>query len=251
MFYITVSNGLLEGDHHDRMGNAVWLFMWLIDKVTRIDDSGWGWVLGGKPINLDDVKHIPRRSVQRYLATLKKEGYIEVKYTMYGFIVKVAKAKKRFGSGTPKVAHLDDAAGAPEMAHPHTKSGAPRAKSGAPNKTIQLDKTEDKDAATRGVAREKASFNPLGSEIIKAFEAVDAKNKTYYANTTQRKACDFLLDQYGLDAVLLRVKVLPQTNKVPYFPSITTPHELKEKWSKLEDAVARKRSAETSNVKIV
>ena len=47
MFYISVSNGLLQGSHQARMGAAVWQFMWLIDKVTRIDADGWGWVLGG------------------------------------------------------------------------------------------------------------------------------------------------------------------------------------------------------------
>jgi hypothetical protein len=51
MFYITVSNGLLKDDHRKRIGSAVWEFMWLIDKITRIDEDGKGWVLGGKPIN--------------------------------------------------------------------------------------------------------------------------------------------------------------------------------------------------------
>ena len=113
------------------MGNSVWLFMWLIDKITKIDNEGWGWVLGGKPIKLENIKHLPRRTTQRYFSTLKKEGYISIQYTMRGMIIKVKKAKKKFNNGMPKVAHLD------------VKSGAPRVKSGAPNKTVSVDSTVD------------------------------------------------------------------------------------------------------------
>lgn len=85
-------------------------------------------------------------------------------------------------------------------------------------------------------------FAPLGAEIIKAFEVIDPKNRTYYNNTTQRSACDYLLEEFGLELVLKRISVLSQTNKIPYFPTITNPYELKEKWQKLEDAVERKKS---------
>lgn len=95
--------------------------------------------------------------------------------------------------------------------------------------------------------QKKGGFAPIGAEIIKAFTLVDPKNKTYYNNTTQRSACDFLLEEFGLDTVLKRISVLPKTNKVPYFPTITSPYELKEKWQKLEDAVERKKGELTKN----
>lgn len=85
---------------------------------------------------------------------------------------------------------------------------------------------------------EKASS--LAPEVIKAFEAVDPKNKTNYSNKTQRSAADFLVSEYGLEQVLAAIAVLPHTNKMPYMPSITTPYELKEKWVKLQDAMRRK-----------
>lgn len=78
-------------------------------------------------------------------------------------------------------------------------------------------------------------------EIIQAFVVVDPKNKTYYGNTTQRAACAFLAKEYGLEEVLKRISVLPKTNKIPYFPSITTPLQLRDKWVALQDAVDRKR----------
>lgn len=85
----------------------------------------------------------------------------------------------------------------------------------------------------------KAKYNPLGAEIIKALTEIDPKNKNYYSNKTQRSACDFLIEEYGLEQVVKRISLLPQLNKLPYFPSIHTPYELKEKWKKLEEAVER------------
>lgn len=97
MFYINVSNGLLEGDHEDRMGDAVWLFMRLLDKITRIDEQGNGWVLGGKPIKLSELAGKRSRStVSRRLKVLGDQGYIVVKYAPHGIIIMVCKAKKRF-----------------------------------------------------------------------------------------------------------------------------------------------------------
>lgn len=103
---------------------------------------------------------------------------------------------------------------------------------------IYINKDKDIDNNNR---EKKIKYNPLGGEILKAFEEVDPKNKTYYGNTTQRKACDYLLEEYGLDEVLKRITVLSKTNKIPYFPTINTPHDLKEKWVKLNDAVDKKR----------
>lgn len=89
-------------------------------------------------------------------------------------------------------------------------------------------------------SRKKPLHNPLGVEIIKAFEEVDAKNKTYYGNKTQRLACDFLLGEFSLEEILARIKILSQTNKFPYFPKINSPYDLKEKWVKLEDQIKSK-----------
>lgn len=81
-------------------------------------------------------------------------------------------------------------------------------------------------------------FNPLGGEVLKAFESVDPKNKTYYSNTTQRSACDFLISEYGLEKTLQAIKILPQINqKKLYIKQITTPYELKENWVKIGNAI--------------
>lgn len=101
---------------------------------------------------------------------------------------------------------------------------------------------------TEATASEK--FDKLGAEIIKALEVVDPKNKKYYGNTSQRKACDFLLEEYGLEEVLKRISVLSKTNKLPYFPTITTPVQLRDKWVPLQDAVERKRGELSAKSKV-
>jgi hypothetical protein len=72
-------------------------------------------------------------------------------------------------------------------------------------------------------------------EIIKLFEEINRTCKTYYGNKTQRSACQFLLDTYGFEKVSRVIKeVLPQTNGKEFFPTITTPVQLKDKWASLD-----------------
>lgn len=82
---------------------------------------------------------------------------------------------------------------------------------------------------------EKVSKNDTGliNEIIYLMEEVDPKNKTYYKNKTQRECVKFLIDNYGFEKVKEIISVLPETNKLDFVPTITSPYDLKEKWSKL------------------
>lgn len=99
------------------------------------------------------------------------------------------------------------------------------------------DNNTEKESNTGDAGRRK--FSSLGADIIKEMESVDPKNKMYYNNTSQRAAADFLVEEYGLEEVKKRVSVLPRTNKLPYFPTITTPVQLRDKWVQLQDAVER------------
>ncbi len=99
MFYIQISNGLLQGAHRKQMGEAVWEFMWCIDKITKVDEDGCGWVLGGKPIklkSLTDEMGVHATTVSRNLNKLQKFGYLGLVRTPYGIKIKINKAKKIF-----------------------------------------------------------------------------------------------------------------------------------------------------------
>lgn len=98
-------------------------------------------------------------------------------------------------------------------------------------------------AESKDSVKEKPRFNPLGAEIIKAFEEINPACKKFYNNTTQRNACDFLIETYTLEKTLSIVtKVLPKTNGQDFFPTITTPLKLQDKWADLEAAVGRHNS---------
>ena len=86
----------------------------------------------------------------------------------------------------------------------------------------------------------ETKFSQDGSLILKSFEAINPACKKMYGNTTQRQACEDLITSYGLDRVLSVVKeTLPKTNKMTaeFFPNISTPLQLFQKWQKLEDAI--------------
>lgn len=114
--------------------------------------------------------------------------------------------------------------------------------------SIGKDSNTNTNTGTRKRVRVKKTieFNPLGAEILKAFEEVDTKNKTYYGNKTQRAAADFLIQEHGLDQVTKVIKLLPKTNSISYFPTVTSPYDLKEKWGKLEAAMVRKKGESIS-----
>lgn len=81
--------------------------------------------------------------------------------------------------------------------------------------------------------------------VIKEMETLDPKNKRFYGNKTQREACDFLITEYGLELVLQVIQAIPHLKaKLPYMPSVTTPVELRDKWVKIKDAVARNKAKE-------
>ena len=91
-----------------------------------------------------------------------------------------------------------------------------------------------KERAVASTAKE-STYSSEGAEIIKAFIEVDAKNKRSYGNKTQRGACDFLINEYGLDQVIKVIKLLPQLNRNQFSKKAYTPHQLQENWVAIRD----------------
>lgn len=128
--------------------------------------------------------------------------------------------------------------------------------------TITKENTKDnsKVVTLRGVSKSKnkerkvaivedmSQFNPLGAEVIYELIKIDPKNKTYYNNKTQRAACDFLIEEYGLEEVKSRIAIVQKTNGIPFFPTITTAVQLRDKWVQLEKALERYQKENKSTV---
>jgi phage replication O-like protein O len=104
---------------------------------------------------------------------------------------------------------------------------------------VDKQNTNKKETA---IVEDMTKHNPQGAEVIFELIKVDPKNKTYYNNSTQRSACDFLLAEYGLDEIKKRTDILSKTNAMPYFPNITTPCQLRDKWVSLNNQIERYRT---------
>lgn len=101
----------------------------------------------------------------------------------------------------------------------------------------RIKNTSSDDKSSRKV--KTTNFNPVGAEVLKLFEGIDPINKTYYGNKTQRKACDFLLETYGMEKIKKVIEIILEFRGQEYFPSITNPYELQNKWVKIAEHLAR------------
>lgn len=80
------------------------------------------------------------------------------------------------------------------------------------------------------------------NEIIKLFEVINSNCKKMYGNKTQRNACEELIESYTFERVSFVIEnTLPKTNRIKFFPAITSPLQLVNKWSLLEIAVKKYR----------
>lgn len=88
--------GLFEAQHYRRMGSAVWLYGWLVLRQTH-QSGPTGWVLGGAPISYAEIEEetgFNRRTLERWMAILRANGYIETHSAAGGVVVRITKAKK-------------------------------------------------------------------------------------------------------------------------------------------------------------
>ena len=103
MYYISVSEGILDQKHYRKMllsreTTCLWIYLWLLNKITKIDEkTGLGTVLGGKPIKIKDLKMFGnRKTLMKIIKKLREENYIQTIRTPYGYSIFITKAKKIF-----------------------------------------------------------------------------------------------------------------------------------------------------------
>lgn len=256
-FYITIKNGLLDPKHikamhGDKGVGTVWLFLWLLDKMTIIDhEIGEGKVLGGKPISYEEVEKdlgISRRTYARWVNILREGKYITTKRTMYGMIFIVHKAFKIFNqksaekeiSATQGISR-DTTNKAHLKRHIRHISNTLR---GTSNKTTQLDNTVDNTIAPDGAGK-------LVNDLIDLFKNVNPSLKTLFANKTERKAIERMIKELGHEKLKFVIEKLPATNKVQYAPTITTPLQLERKLGSLIAFYQRKKAESQTGKKTI
>jgi hypothetical protein len=114
-FSVGLSNALLEPKHYRAMGDALWLYTYLLDRQTRrLDKNGSGQVAGGVPIRDPDIAGTigsSGRTISRWRTRLKLHGYITTRRTPYGYCYAITKPKKWMKSAErdqTHPAHLSD-----------------------------------------------------------------------------------------------------------------------------------------------
>ena len=108
-WFFPVYSGLLHNTHKKKIGDAIWHFLWCIDKTTLEEDDPndpgekIGWVLQKKPVTIDEIaKQFGEswRTTQRRLEILRSQKYITVARARRGIIIGVLKSKKWTGRKT-------------------------------------------------------------------------------------------------------------------------------------------------------
>lgn len=107
--------------------------------------------------------------------------------------------------------------------------------SGATHEYKDIDNNKDIDKDKKPKNEEAESI----SALIESFKKINPSYKKWFGNTTQRKACKNLIETHGLVEVNNVIILLSQTNGRQYFPTITTPVQLEDKWAQLVSALKR------------
>lgn len=118
----------------------------------------------------------------------------------------------------------------------HQTTGHPR-----PDKDTHSKDTHSKDTHTEGAETSSAEV----VVVIDEFKKWNPSAKNWYRNTTQRKACEDLIESYGLEQILKVIPLLPKTNARPYLPTITTALQLFEKYTVLQSGLERMKTEKT------
>lgn len=237
-FGIYVKNDLLEPKHVKQMGEAVWLYMWLLDKMTTVNENGEGRVLGNKPIKFADVEHdlgVSRFAYVRWVDKLRNAGYINTLRTPSGLVITVTKAKKgkaeKAKSDVPK-SHItrnsDVAQTHSDVAYSHSDVS----KSHIQYKTKQgLNKT--KQITTNVVGETPQVFGkPEINELFDYWLEMTG-NPITAQQTANRRAASNLLKKHGRDAVRKMIGGVAYSHGQRYAPSIANFSQLQSKWDEL------------------
>lgn len=110
-FWIGAKGGLLDRKHLDAMGEAVWLFLYLLMRQTQVSEVGEGVVLYGNPLTRSfiakDAGGWPDRRIKDWTARLIKRGYIRaIRSGNDGMIFFIRKAKSKAKNPKPNTLYF-------------------------------------------------------------------------------------------------------------------------------------------------
>lgn len=238
-FGIYVKNDLLDPKHHEQMGVAIWLYLWLLDKITSISEQGVGKVLGGKPIKYEEVNRelgLSRSTYARYVNTLKEAGYITTKRTPIGLVITVHKAKKLFKKGSVKGDTSPNDSDASKVTHLMFE-----------NDTSNIDKTVDNTSITKVIRPRPDKRDPQINEIIEHWTLTTGL-EILSKQQANRNAAKNLINKHGLDGVKRLVQGVALAHGDRYAPRIADFIQLQ---AKQNDLILWGKQQSKSNVEVI
>ncbi len=185
---LVVWSGLLE--HRERMGSAIWEFIWCLDRITR-EENGIGFVNGGAPVRAkqiaqDFVKQpnekrggknrnetVDEDTVRINLKKLKREGYLQLRRTPYGHVIEVMNSLK-FGIWAPckRVGKKPDS----RVGENHNSAARESGKTPVPEsgKTPETKKTQQTTRSKENPLYKKEGFSEFWKEYPRGEDKFDA-----------------------------------------------------------------------------
>jgi hypothetical protein len=241
-FGIYVKNNLLEAKHIDSMGESVWLYMWLLDKMTSVNENGMGKVLGGKPITHAMVEldlGIEERRYQRWLKRLRDAGYVRTLRTPYGLVITINKAEKIFRKSPDKnvvskksKSDTTNVSSAKEIGQNRRPDTTKMSGHGDKNVVPNKDNTVDNTKTITNVITEPdkpVRYGQPGINEMFDFWAAECGFNIESRVKANRAACSNLLKKHGKEKLEQLIRGVSLTHSDQYAPSIADFSELQQK----------------------
>jgi hypothetical protein len=182
-------------EHCVQMGDAIWLFLWLIDATTResANEKGdvAGKVLGGMPVSprriAEALGGVSEKTIGRWRKKLIEGGYISAKNTGRGFVYTVLKSKKKWksseeGHESPSSSDKNVQPAPTKMSNLVSRdgqAGCPQRESSLPENGIlyrqSSDKTETKQKNETEISAASVDFESLKKKIWKSHRQLGSK----------------------------------------------------------------------------
>lgn len=164
-------------------------------------------------------KDISPDMIKKFLVFARQSGMLDTRRSTRGMRIKVLK----YNTYQTDERGMSTDSGTNEAREKHERS-TPINK----NVRSKEDKKDTSDVPSQDVV-----------EVIDSFGELNQSFKKWYGNKTQRGAIQRLLELHGKEKLLQVIKVLPQSNRQPFLPTITTPLELEDRWAKLEAGLVK------------
>lgn len=263
---------LADEDNFDLVDGALLDFFWwycnsrsgrITEKRITHEGEKYTWIDYSMIIDQMPLLNIKSRAgIGKRIQKLKKSGYIKTvrPNNQKNYIAPTGKMDKLFtevNSSQKPLTEVNRAVNSSlQSCKPELTNNNTRENNISENITLSDDNVgsegikQPKSKEVKDVDGEDQEHNHIVA-VIDAFHDWNPAAKRWYNHKTQRRAAADLVEEYGLHHVLDIIEILPKTNEMPYIPTITTPHQLLNKWESLRSNLKSRKNKKEDNRPLV